>query len=121
MATKNVTRPEDLATQIGVSGKIVRGFLRRTFPRPANAKGSTWILTPAQVKATRAHFKALQSSDTPVTRKAKAQNASKRVTRKASGVTVTKRKATVKAGTRAKLTAGLPPTYDTPKGDTPDA
>lgn len=106
MASKSITRPEDLASQIGVSGKVVRGFLRREFKRPASAKGSTWILTPAQVKATRAHFKSLQASDTRVT-KAKARNASQKPARKS--VTPRKAKATPKAP------------QNTPKADTPQA
>lgn len=81
MASKTITRPEDLASQIGVSGKVVRAFLRREFKRPASAKGSTWILTPKQVADTRKHFKSLQASDTP-TRKAAARNASQKPARK---------------------------------------
>jgi predicted site-specific integrase-resolvase len=50
-------RPEALANALGISGKIVRAYLRQTFPRPAEAKGTTWVLSEAQAKQTLEHFK----------------------------------------------------------------
>ena len=57
-------RPEDLATELGVSGKVVRAFLRKTFARPAKAKGSTWVLSQAQANAVRKHFRSLNPKAT---------------------------------------------------------
>jgi hypothetical protein len=56
--TKNTHRPEDVANELGVSGKLVRAFLRRTFPRPIEAKGSTWVLSNEQRDAVIEHFAA---------------------------------------------------------------
>jgi hypothetical protein len=56
MANERTYRPEQLAEQLGVSGKIVRAYLRRTFTRPAEAKGSTWVVTGDQAKIVREHF-----------------------------------------------------------------
>src|SRR5262245_34623566 len=56
-ATPKLIRPEDLAATLGISGKVVRAYLRKTYPRPANAKGSTWVLSQAQATATLAYFK----------------------------------------------------------------
>lgn len=108
MAKAKTYRPEDLASSLGISGKVLRAYLRRTFPRPASAKGSTWVVTAAQANACRKFFKG-QRGVSPVTVKA---SKPKRVTRKASGVTVTvdKSRATVKPGTRASVTGGLPET-----------
>lgn len=59
-------RPETLATDLGVSGKIVRSFLRSTFTRPVEAKGTTWVLSNDQAKATVEHFVARRpKSDAP--------------------------------------------------------
>lgn len=49
-------RPETIATMLGVSGKLVRGYLRATFTRPIEAKGTTWVLTSDQAQETVAHF-----------------------------------------------------------------
>jgi hypothetical protein len=57
MATQKFTRPEDLAATLGISGKVVRAYLRRTYPRPTNAKGSTWTLNAKQTSDTLAYFK----------------------------------------------------------------
>lgn len=51
-------RPEELADKLGISGKIVRAHLRKTYKRPANAKGSTWVLSAKQANDTLAHFRA---------------------------------------------------------------
>lgn len=37
-------RPEEIASKLGVSGKIVRGWLRTNYPRPKDAKGSAWTV-----------------------------------------------------------------------------
>jgi len=63
-------RPEALASELGVSGKVLRAYLRATFPRPATAKGTTWVVTLAQANKCRKHFKGLRgATPKPVTRK----------------------------------------------------
>lgn len=54
-------RPENVANALGISGKLVRGFLRQTFTRPIEAKGTTWVLTNDQTNATIDHFLARRS------------------------------------------------------------
>lgn len=49
-------RPETIANALGISGKNVRGFLRATFTRPIEAKGTTWVLSNDQTVATIDHF-----------------------------------------------------------------
>jgi hypothetical protein len=51
-----VIRPEDLAKELGVSGKQVRAYLRSEFTRPTEQKRSSWVLTPAQAEAVRVRF-----------------------------------------------------------------
>lgn len=58
-------RPETVANALGISGKIVRGYLRSTFTRPIEAKGTTWVLTQEQANATLDHFIARRSSVVP--------------------------------------------------------
>lgn len=58
-------RPEQVANALGISGKVVRGFLRSTFTRPIEAKGTTWVLTNEQANATLDHFLAKRSPVTP--------------------------------------------------------
>ena len=56
MTTVKTFRPEDLAATLGISGKIVRAYLRKTYTRPASAKGSTWVLSAKQASDTLAYF-----------------------------------------------------------------
>jgi hypothetical protein len=56
--TEQITRPEQIASKLGISGKVVRAHLRSTYTRPAEAKNTSWALTPKQVNDTLAHFKA---------------------------------------------------------------
>jgi len=56
MANVKYTRPETLANEMNVSGKLIRAYLRANFTRPAEQKNTAWQLTPAQVKSVRAHF-----------------------------------------------------------------
>jgi len=58
MSAKKFWRPEELATELGLSGKVVRSYLRRTFPRPVEAKGSTWVLNAEQRDQTIEYFAA---------------------------------------------------------------
>lgn len=57
MANAKTYRPEDLAATLGISGKVVRAHLRKTYTRPASAKGSTWVLSAKQASDTLAYFK----------------------------------------------------------------
>lgn len=48
--------PKALAEEIGVDPKVLRGYLRKTFARPAEAKNTSWIITPEAAKAAREKF-----------------------------------------------------------------
>jgi hypothetical protein len=50
-------RPEAVANALGISGKVVRAYLRQTFARPIEAKGTTWVLNPNEAAQTIVHFK----------------------------------------------------------------
>jgi hypothetical protein len=56
-------RPETIAAKLGVSGKLVRSFLRATYTRPIEAKGTTWVLTGEQAQATIDHFVARRAKN----------------------------------------------------------
>lgn len=49
-------RPEALALEIGMSAKVLRGWLRREFPRSPAEHSQPWFLSHEQVTAARAHF-----------------------------------------------------------------
>ena len=59
--SRETCRPEEVAAALGVSGKLVRGYLRMTFTRPVEAKGTTWVLTNDQANAVLDHFLARRS------------------------------------------------------------
>jgi hypothetical protein len=63
--TRENCRPEDVAAALGVSGKLVRGYLRATFTRPIEAKGTTWVLNGEQANAVLDHFLARRSPVVP--------------------------------------------------------
>ena len=63
--SRETCRPEEVAAALGVSGKLVRGFLRVTFTRPIEAKGTTWVLTNEQANAVLDHFIARRSPVVP--------------------------------------------------------
>lgn len=48
--------PKDLAAELNIDPKRLRGYLRSTFPRPAEAKNTTWGIEPAVADAARARF-----------------------------------------------------------------
>jgi hypothetical protein len=64
-ADSALVRPEALASDLGLSGKVVRAYLRATFTRPIEAKGTTWVLTGPQANATYDHFVARRSPVVP--------------------------------------------------------
>ena len=55
MAEKTYT-PKALANEIGCDPKSLRGFLRKTFARPTEAKNTSWIITEDAANAAREHF-----------------------------------------------------------------
>jgi hypothetical protein len=48
-----VTRPEELAKELGISGKQIRAWLRKTFE---HEKRTSWLLNQKQAEAVREHF-----------------------------------------------------------------
>lgn len=50
------TRPEALALEIGMSAKVLRGWLRREFPRSPAERSQSWFLSHEQVTAAQAQF-----------------------------------------------------------------
>lgn len=55
-------RPAELARELGISGKSLRGWLRRTYPRPPSAHGTDWHLTDEQIGAAREEWGGGRSS-----------------------------------------------------------
>jgi hypothetical protein len=49
--------PKELAAELQVDPKQLRGYLRKEFPR-GKAHGTSWDINAAQAKAARARFKA---------------------------------------------------------------
>jgi predicted site-specific integrase-resolvase len=45
--------PNQLADELGVSAKVLRAWLRRTWPRTVGEHGTEWELTIEQIKAAR--------------------------------------------------------------------
>jgi malate synthase len=60
-ATKNI-RPEALAQEIGISGKVLRAWLRKEHPRAKEQKNTAWLITPAVATEAR---KAFKKNETP--------------------------------------------------------
>ena len=50
------TQPEELAARLGISGKTLRAWLRREFPRRPGERGTNWYLTHHQVSIARGRF-----------------------------------------------------------------
>jgi hypothetical protein len=55
MATKTYT-PGDLAKELGISPKVLRAYLRKEFPRKAEAKNTSWVITTAVAGKARKAF-----------------------------------------------------------------
>jgi hypothetical protein len=49
-------RPDDLARELGVSGKTIRAWLRERYPRSVDESHAPWHLTTAQERALRERF-----------------------------------------------------------------
>lgn len=56
--TKKTYTPKELAVELGlpVDGKILRSYLRKEFPRVAEAKNTAWIIDANATAAARKHF-----------------------------------------------------------------
>jgi hypothetical protein len=54
--TKKSYTPKELAAEIGIDAKILRGYLRKEFPRDATAKNTAWIIPAATADAARKAF-----------------------------------------------------------------
>lgn len=52
----DITTPQDLARDLGISDVKLRTWLRREHPRSASEKNQRWHLTPDHVAAARKHF-----------------------------------------------------------------
>lgn len=52
----NLKDPEELAEELGVSGKSIRSFLRREYPRDDLEKRAPWHLDEDQVEKVESHF-----------------------------------------------------------------
>lgn len=53
-----IIRPSDLAAELEISPKALRGFLRREFPRGADQKNTSWALTQEMIDSATDHFTA---------------------------------------------------------------
>src|SRR4051812_3840235 len=51
-----MTRPAALAAELGVAGVTLRNWLRATYPRDLEQRGTSWLLTDDQVASARAEF-----------------------------------------------------------------
>ena len=49
-------RPGDLADELEMSPKVLRAWLRKTYPRKSDEKNTSWHLSTDQVEAARNHF-----------------------------------------------------------------
>jgi hypothetical protein len=57
MATKSKTyTPKELAAELGVDPKVLRGYLRKEFARKAEAKNTSWVITAPVAAAARKAF-----------------------------------------------------------------
>jgi hypothetical protein len=65
MAAAKTYRPEELATELGVSGKLIRAYLRRNHSRDAKAKNTAWVVPESVAKDVRKAFAKNQASEKP--------------------------------------------------------
>lgn len=54
--TSKVVRPKELADELGINPKSLRGFLRENFPRHPDEKNTSWELTAEMIKSATEHF-----------------------------------------------------------------
>lgn len=48
--------PKVLAEEIGIDAKVLRSFLRKEYPRPSEAKNTSWIVPTEAADAAKEHF-----------------------------------------------------------------
>jgi hypothetical protein len=60
----NVVTPSMLAKDLNISPKVLRAWLRKTFPRPTSKKNTSWTLTEDMVAKATAYFTADDEDDT---------------------------------------------------------
>lgn len=48
--------PKALAEEIGIDPKVLRSYLRKTFPRPVEVKNTSWIVPADAAEAAREKF-----------------------------------------------------------------
>lgn len=48
--------PDELAADLGVTGRTVRAWLRTAYPRSAVERYQRWVLDAAMIAAARQHF-----------------------------------------------------------------
>jgi hypothetical protein len=56
-------RPKDLALELDIDAKTLRGWLRKEFPRPTDKKNTSWVLSEDVADAAREHFLADEEDD----------------------------------------------------------
>lgn len=57
MATKTKTfTPKELADALGISPKVLRAWLRKEYPRTAEAKNTSWVITANVAAAAKKAF-----------------------------------------------------------------
>lgn len=61
--TPSGMRPKDLAAELEIDAKTLRGWLRKEFPRPLDKKNTSWALSDDVVEAAREHFAPEEDDD----------------------------------------------------------
>jgi transglutaminase/protease-like cytokinesis protein 3 len=56
MATAKSYTPKELANELGIDPKILRGYLRKEFARTPEAKNTAWVIPATVANAARKHF-----------------------------------------------------------------
>lgn len=56
-------RPKDLALELGINAKTLRGWLRKEYTRPQDKKNTSWVLADDVVEAAREHFAPEEDDD----------------------------------------------------------
>jgi uncharacterized protein YjcR len=56
-------RPKDLALELGIDPKTLRGWLRKEYARPADKKNTSWLIAEDVADAAREHFLADDEED----------------------------------------------------------
>lgn len=54
--TEQTLTPKELATELGISPKVLRGYLRKQHTRNAEVKGQAWVIPSDVADAAREKF-----------------------------------------------------------------